>query len=173
MRKIVLYIACSLDGYIARSDGSVDWLFTDQDYGYTGFLASVDTVVMGRKTYDQVLSFGPYPYSGKTSYVVSRSRAGTSDENVVFVGSDITGIVRRLREEDGGNIWLVGGSELIDLFVRERLIDEFIVSIHPVVLGSGIPLFRKEDFETWLTLMKCEQFPGGLVQLHYEIREKS
>ena len=61
MRKIILYIACSLDGYIARSDGSVDWLFTDQDYGYTGFLASVDTVVMGRKTYDQVLTFGPLP----------------------------------------------------------------------------------------------------------------
>ena len=73
MRKIILYIACSLDGYIARSDGSVDWLFTDQDYGYTGFLGSVDTVVMGRKTYDQVLTFGPYPYSGKTGYVVSRS----------------------------------------------------------------------------------------------------
>ena len=153
MRKIILYIACSLDGYIARSDGSVDWLFTDQDYGYTAFLASVDTVVMGRKTYDQVLTFGLYPYSGKTSYVVSRLLAGTRDEHVVFVGSDIAGIVRRLREGDGGNIWLVGGSELIDLFVRERLIDKFVVSIHPVVLGSGIPLFRHPGVETWLTLI--------------------
>jgi dihydrofolate reductase len=173
MRKIVLYIACSLDGYIARTDGSVDWLFTDQDYGYTAFLGSVDTVMMGRKTYDQVLTFGPYPYSGKAGYVVSRSRAGTRDENVVFVGPDIAGFVRRLREEAGRNIWIVGGSELVDLFLKERLIDEFIISIHPVVLGSGIPLFRKEDFETWLTLMKCEQFPGGLVQLHYETRENS
>ncbi len=125
----------------------------------------------GRKTCDEVLTFGPYPYSGKTSYVVSRSRAGTRDENVVFVGSDIVGVVRRLREEAGRNIWIVVGSELVDLFMRERLIDEFIVSIHPVVLGSGITLFRLQAFETWLTLMKCEQFPGGLVQLHYETRK--
>src|SRR6476469_422734 len=112
MRAIQLFIATSLDGYIARTSGAVDWLFTDQDYGYTEFFDQVDTVLMGRKTYDQVLSFGEYPYSGKQGYVFSRTQPQQRDENVEFVGSNGVNFFNTLYQADGQNIWLVGGSEI-------------------------------------------------------------
>ena len=170
MRPVILYIADSLDGYIARTDGRVDWLFSDADYGYTDFLKSIDTIVMGRKTYDQLLTFGEYPYRGKEVYVVSRSRAGQRDENVTFVGEEIVKKIRTLRAGDGNGIWLVGGSQLIRLFRAERLIDEIIVSIHPILLGTGIPLFMPLGLETPLEFVSSESFPSGLVQLRYQVK---
>src|SRR6476646_6661819 len=113
MRSIQLFIATSLDGYIARTSGAVDWLFTDQDYGYTEFSDQVDTVLMGRKTYDQVLSFGEYPYLGKKGYVFSRTQPQQRDENVEFVSSNWVHFLKQLRQPEGQNVWLVGGSELI------------------------------------------------------------
>ncbi len=109
MRKIVLFIASSLDGYIARSNGDIDWLFTDQNYGYTKFLDSIDTVLMGRKTYEQVLTFGEYPYQEKKSYVFTKNLdfQATSDVEVV---TNLESFVNDLRLLDGKNIWLVGGA---------------------------------------------------------------
>jgi dihydrofolate reductase len=174
MRAITLYIASSLDGYIARRDGRVDWLFTDADYGYTDFLGSIGTIIMGRTTYDQLLTFGRYPYGGKEVFVVSRSRAGQKDEHVTFVGLDIAERIRRIRagDEGGKGIWLVGGAQLVRLFVSERLIDEIIISIHPVILGSGIPLFLPQDSETWLDFVNATSFPSGLVQLTYRVKPR-
>ncbi len=167
MRKLILFIACSLDGCIARENGDVDWLFTDQDYGYAEFLSSIDTVLMGRKTYEQVLTFGEYPYQGIEGYVFSRTRGNGRDENAAFVSGDVAGFVRDLKRRPGKAIWLVGGGELVRSFVQHDLIDEYEIFVHPVVLGSGIPLFRSPLPETRLRLERCRTFDTGLVQLTY------
>ncbi len=168
-RKVVLFIASSLDGFIARPDGGIDWLFSDADYGYAAFFDSIDTVVMGRKTYELSLSFGPpYVYQGKASYVFSRTKAGTKDENAEFIAGSPKDFMRPLRAQAGKDIWLVGGAELVRDFLAEDLIDEFIVSIHPVILGAGIPLFPVQGRELSLRFKNSISFGSGLVQLHYE-----
>jgi dihydrofolate reductase len=169
MRKVVLFIASSLDGYIARPSGEIDWLFTDQDYGYSEFLASVDTVLMGRKTYEQVLTFGEYPYEEKKSYIFTHNSALKANKNVKFVGKNVADFVSELRQFNGKNIWLVGGSVLIGDFMSNHLVDELILSIHPIVLGEGIPLFANPITPTALQLTGCEKYNSGLVQLSYDV----
>jgi dihydrofolate reductase len=165
-RKVVLFIACSLDGYIAGKDDDIKWLFDDEDYGYVSFLASIDVVLMGRRTYDLVLQMGPFPYVGKECYVFSRSLMG-GDDNVEFVNQPVKGFLDALRENEGKNIWLVGGSELISHFMQADIVDEFIISVHPRILGSGIPLFKPGTPSYPLRLMGLESFSSGLVQIHY------
>lgn len=165
-RKVVLYVACSLDGYIAGPDGDIRWLFTDQDYGYADFLKRIDSIIMGRKTYDQLLDMGDFPYAGKDCYVFSRSAMG-GDENVEFVNSPVKEFIEGLRANDGKDIWLVGGSELIHDFMLAAIVDEFIISIHPMILGQGIPLFRTGLPTYELQLVNSESFSSGLVQMSY------
>lgn len=167
MNKIKLFVASSLDGYIARTDGSVDWLFIDNDYGYSSFYESVGVVVMGRKTYEQVLTFGDYPYRGKEGIVLSHSKAGQSDAHVRFMAGSLSDLVAELRGLSGQDIWLVGGAELTKDFLAAQLVDELILSIHPVLLGSGISLFVAQQVEQPLALVSCQPFDSGLVQLHY------
>jgi dihydrofolate reductase len=168
MRKVVLFIATSLDGYIADTSGGVDWLFTDQDYGYTVFLETIDSVIMGRTTYEQILSFGEYPYSSKTGFVFSETRSGDRDENVEFVSGDVKSFVENLRQSPGKDIWLIGGGKLVRSFVQENLIDMFIIYVHPIILGAGISLFPSPLSTTHLTFQKSQAFDTGLVQLVYE-----
>ena len=169
-RKVKLFIASSLDGYIAREDGDVSWLFSDADYGYSQFFASIDTVLMGRKTYDKLLGFGiEYPYRGKKSYVFTRSIKRANDPNVEFVSEDAADFVQKLAGSQGGDIWVDGGSEIISALLNAGLIDEIIVSVHPVVLGRGIPLFKNVQRQIDLKLVKSISYPGGLVLLHYEL----
>jgi dihydrofolate reductase len=167
MRKIILFIASSLDGYIARTSGAVDWLFTNQDYGYADFLAGVDTILMGRRTYEQVLSFGEFPYKGIQCFVFSRTRGGERDEYVTFISDNIESFIEGLKNSTGKNIWLVGGLEVIQYFIIHDLIDEFVISVHPIVLGDGIPLFRAPLPMRILSFKKCWAFDTGLVQLTY------
>jgi dihydrofolate reductase len=168
MRRVVLFIATSLDGYIARKDGSIDWLFDDADYGYAAFYASIDTVLVGRRTYEQALGFGVGdPFEGKRTIVFTRTRSGRHDR-AEFTAEDPAALVARLRDEPGADIWLVGGAELVAAFVRERLIDEFVISIHPLLMGAGIPLFAPGAPETPLRSARAETFASGLVQLTYE-----
>ncbi|MFB2968701.1 dihydrofolate reductase family protein [Aerosakkonema sp. BLCC-F183] len=171
MRKIRLYIASSLDGYIARTSGDVDWLFTDADYGYTEFFAQVDTILMGNKTYQQVLGFGEYPYKGKQVFVFSNTLPGQKDNNnVEFVGGDLNEFVNNLRQSPGGDIWLVGGGEIIDYFFKHSLIDELILSIHPIILGDGIPLIGKDaSLQTSLKLKDVKTYDSGLLQVSYDL----
>jgi dihydrofolate reductase len=170
MRKIRLFIASSLDGYIARTSGDVDWLFTDQDYGYTEFLAEVDTVIMGNKTYQQVLSFGEYPYKGKKSFVFSKTLQGETDNNVEFVGGDLKSFINTLRQSSDRDIWLVGGGETIHYFMKHRFVDELILSIHPIILGNGIPLIVKDaSLETALELKNVKSYDSGLLQVFYDL----
>ncbi|HEY9801667.1 MAG TPA: dihydrofolate reductase family protein [Leptolyngbyaceae cyanobacterium] len=168
MRKIILFIASSLDGYIARESGDIDWLFTDQDYGYTEFYAQVDTVIMGNKTYQQVLSFGEYPYQDKEVFIFSRTQSGTTDNNAKFVNSDWLNFIKTLRQSHGHDIWLAGGAQLIHFFLQHHFIDELILSIHPMILGSGIPLIVNDpSLATKLELRNVKTFDTGLVQIFY------
>ncbi|MBW4690548.1 MAG: dihydrofolate reductase family protein [Lyngbya sp. HA4199-MV5] len=169
MRRIILFIAASLDGYIARASGEVDWLFTDQDYGYTEFLASVDTVLMGRKTYEQVLTFGEFPYLEKTCYVFSNDPHFDTAPHAQTVRSDIKAFVEELRQTDGKNIWLVGGAALIQPFIALSLLDELVLSIHPILLGDGVALFHQATLTTFLTLTRSQSYDSGLVQLTYHV----
>ncbi len=173
MRKIKLYIAVSIDGYIAQSDGGVAWLDEipnpDQtDYGYFDFYKSIDTTLMGNATYQQILTFDiPFPYADKTNYVFSRKEQ-VDNEDVKFVRKNVSDFVEELQSQKGGDIWLIGGGQLNAAFLEEGLIDEIIVSIMPIVLGSGMPLFAVQNIKSRFNLKKVVSFQSGVVQTTYE-----
>ncbi len=167
MGKIILYIASSLDGYIARENGGIDWLPQLSDSGYDEFYKSIDTVIMGKKTYDQILTFGEYPYKNKKSFVFTRNDSLTKDENVEFA-SYVEEFTRKLISSSEGNIWLVGGSELFSVFLQHKLVDEIILSVIPIVLRKGIPLFQNINQEVNLKLIKTTEY-GGFVELTYKV----
>jgi dihydrofolate reductase len=172
LRKIKLFIASSLDGYISREDGDIGWLFTDADYGYLKFYNSIDTVLMGRRTYDKALEFNKYPFKNKKSYIFSKNRlAKTKDRDVEFI-SDIIEFVKHILKMKGKDIWLVGGSDIISIFLNANLIDEVILSIHPIILGKGIPLFKNIHRQLDLKLINSGSYTSGLIQSHYEVKKK-
>ena len=166
-RKIILFIASSLDGYIARENGDVDWLFTDADYGYNKFYRGIDTLLFGRKTLDKILEFGSFPYKGKSAFVFTRSQRKSPDDSYRYVTGDILHFTRRLLNKSGKNIWLVGGGEIIAYLLSQNLIDEIILTIHPVILGSGIPFIPGSIPASRFRLIKKQRYKSGLVQLHY------
>ena len=166
MPKVILFIATSLDGYIAGPAGEIDWLFHDADYGYTPFFESVEVLVMGRKTYELALSFGEWPYGDKPAYVFTR-QAPPDDPRVSFVAGDAVGLIAGLRARAAKNIWLVGGEALVATFLQAGLIDEFVISVHPLLLGAGIPLFAPGAPKLELRLAGVTPFASGLVQLRY------
>jgi dihydrofolate reductase len=165
MRKIVLYVATSLDGFIARKNGSVDWLTTfsntKEDYGYKEFLDSVRTVILGNTTYKE---FGA-PYENKKCFVFSRKNTG-KENNITYVNSTIMEFIENLSDNEG-NIWLVGGADIAKEFLKNNLIDEIILTIIPIILGDGIPLFAKGCEEHTLELLNTKSYDTGVVQLHY------
>jgi dihydrofolate reductase len=169
-RKIILFIATSLDGFIAREDGNIDWLFTDQDYGYKEFYDSIDTVLTGRKTYETALLFEAEPYADKECYVFSRLKTSLPGD-VIIVKNDAVELVERLRARPGRHIWLLGGAELVDEFMKHNLIDEFRIFVHPHLLGSGIPLFKSSSREIKLKLLRSQNFSSGLVEMHLRREE--
>lgn len=172
MRKVQLYIAASIDGYIARPDGGIDWLSMvekkGEDYGYGEFISSIDITLMGRKTYEEVLGFGgPFPYMDTKNYVFSRQQRQPDDNPVQHIDEDPAAFVKRLKAQPGGNIWLIGGGQLNTVLLNAGLIDEMILSVIPIVLGEGIPLFGGEPKETKWKLEEHTVFDTGLVQLRY------
>jgi dihydrofolate reductase len=169
MRKIVLFIATSLDGFIAGKDGNTDWLFTDGDFGYNAFYNSIDTTLMGYNTYFYVRRFIQFPYPDKKNYVFTRKHRTTDDNPIEFVLGDVVDFTRKLKREAGKNIWLVGGGQINSILLNADLIDQMIISIHPVALGQGIKLFRDESLKKFrFNLVSHEVFDKGLVQLTYE-----
>ena len=171
-RKLVLYIASSLDGYIATEEHSLDWLFAvegEGDNGISKFYETVDSILMGRVTYDWIMNYekGEFPYKGKECYVFSKSRK-EENEYVTFVNEDIPQFTKNLKNKNGKTIWLVGGGNLLDTFMKEKLVDEIIVTIAPVLIGSGIPLFKNYNFQTSLSLKEINRF-DQFVELHYEV----
>ena len=166
MTKILVYIASSLDGYIARENGDIDWLPESSESSYDAFYKSIDTVIMGKTTYDQVLEFREYPYKDKKSFVFTRT-SENSDDNVEFV-SDIEKFVKDGFPGAGENIWLVGGAKIIASFLKQGAVDKVIITKIPVILCNGIPLFQNIEDEIKLELIKTEKF-GQLVDLHYKV----
>lgn len=171
-RELILYIAASLDGFIAKTDGDLGWLSMveapPEDYGYADFVKTVDTVVMGRKTYEKVLDFGiPWPHKGRKCYVLSGTRSG-SDENVSFFNGGVADLISEIRQAEGAHIYCDGGAELVQALIKHDLIDRYVISIIPVLLGDGIGLFKPGRPEQNLSLVKSVAFSSGLVQLHYE-----
>ena len=173
-----MFIASSLDGFIAREDGSIDWLFTDDDYGYQEFYESVDAVIMGRKTFEKGLELGGgiNPTRNKKNYVFSRNQQSLGgmekDDEVEFVGKDVRKFVEKLVDSSGKDIWLVGGSEIISILLKADLLHDIILSIHPKILGKGIPLFKNTEKEMIRKMVNSKAFDSGLVQLHYTIFKK-
>lgn len=177
MRKISLYIASSLDGFIARTDGSIDWLLQFQnsageDYGYADFLETVDTVLVGWNTYAQILKSGPYPDEVKSVVVFSHARGGTQEGHIRFVSGECRPIVHSLRSLPGKGIWLAGGAGLIRQCLESRLVDELTLTIIPRILGAGIPLFLPQSSAHTARLERVARFANGLVQLSYSLTDE-
>lgn len=174
MSEIILYIAASIDGFIAREDGSVDWLEdlpnpNKLDYGYAGFIDGIDTVVMGRKTYEEVLGFDVgWPYADCRSFILtSREDYKVKTENTEVLHQLDPSSIDKLKARSQKNIWLVGGGQVITEFLNRSLIDEMILFIMPVLLGRGIPLFAGHPKEQLFELIKAEPFETGVVSLTY------
>jgi dihydrofolate reductase len=171
-RKVILYIAMSLDGYIARENSDISWLSfvekTGEDYGYSNFIDTIDTVIMGRKTYEKVMSFGiEFPHKDKKCYVISRTKEGL-DENVEYYSYSLENLITRLKDTEGKNIFVDGGAEVVNELLKIDRIDELIISIIPIFLGSGIRLFKDGRPEQRLKLIESKSFSTGLIQLRYE-----
>ena len=166
-KSLILYIAMSLDGFIAKEDGNLDWLTkyddNSEDYGFKALYDSIETVLIGSITYFQIED----AYEGKEVYVFSNSKNEAKVGNVHFVSGEVVEVFKNLKPDSGG-IWLVGGADLINQFVKVDLIDEYIITIIPTVLGRGISLFDNENPEIDLKLLDVKQYESGLVQLHYE-----
>jgi len=170
-RKVILYIAMSLDGFIAKPDGDISFLSQveqeGEDYGYSAFTETADTVILGRKTYDKVLSMGfDLHYGERKVYVLTRN-PHPATEKITFFSGNIPELFSSLKSQSGKNIYCDGGAETVQQLLQEDLIDEFIISIIPVLLGNGIRLFEKDFPEQKLQLAKSKSFEKGLVQLHY------
>jgi len=174
-RNVVVNIATSADGYIARPDGDLEWLTSrpapEGFYGLNAFMKSVDTKVLGRKTYELSLRMGA-AFDSKSRYVVFSRHVPPTDapSGVEFVNGPIGPFVDSLREQPGKDIWLMGGGEIIASFLDEQAIDEFVISLVPVFIGDGIPLIARRHRHTPLDLHSVEQFEDGLVQLRYHVR---
>lgn len=170
-RKVVLYIAMSVDGYIAKKDDDIAFLdkvdVAGEDYGYEEFSPTVDTIIWGRRTYDKFLSFEleEFPFKDKQVYVLSNTRTG-SDEYVTYV-NDLPKLITQLKQTAGKNIYCDGGGGLVAELLKHDLIDEMIVSVIPYLVGDGIRLFYDGRPEQDLELISSKAYDSGLVQLHY------
>jgi dihydrofolate reductase len=171
MRKVVLGLGISIDGYIARLNGAVDFLFMPKDYSMAPFFATVDTAIMGRKTLDDALKMGgSFGGSSMKTYVFSRSKPPGERDGVVFTNKSPATLVSQLRRRPGKHIWLMGGGELARDFLKADLVDELYIGMVPVLLGEGIPLFPagfpQRDFE----LVENKTYSKGLIALKYRRR---
>lgn len=171
MATVILYISTSLDGYIARADGGLDWLSLveaqDEDYGYAAFFNSIDALVMGEGTYEQIAKSGQWPYRGRPCYVFARNALKPKCKDVHFVTGEPVDIIADIEAKGAKRIWLTGGAFLAATFMRANLIDEYVLSVVPVLLGEGIRLFPPSLPEQVLSLADCRSYSSGLVQLHY------
>jgi dihydrofolate reductase len=180
-RQIIVYIATSADGFIARTDGSVDWLDRSRpkgNYGMGVFLKSIDTVLWGRKTCDMALDFQKKGVPGTAfdtrvkNYVFTRGLLpSAAPAGVEFMNEPIKAFTNRLREKKGKDIWMMGGAGIIASFLDEGQIDEFLIHVIPKFIGEGIPLIKPARRTVPLKLISCTKFPDGVVKLHYVVHK--
>ena len=174
-RKVIVHIGTSADGYIARPDGDLEWLTSRPApkgfYGMNAFTKTIDTKVLGRKTYEMSLQMGA-KFDAKNPHLVFSRRPLPVNvpAGVQFVTDAIGPFVRRLREQPGKDIWLMGGGGIIASFLDEQVIDEFVISVVPVFIGEGIPLIAPRHRHVALELLSTARFDDGVVQLHYRVQ---
>lgn len=178
-RKIIVYIATSADGYIARLDGDVTWLNRRPrtvDYGMRAFYPTIDTILLGRKTYDWALDY--YKKEGRkggmfdtkrTNYVFSRRPPKRAAPGVEFVSEPVKAFAQRLHTTPGKHIWMMGGAELIASFLDAGEIDEFDIHVIPTLIGEGIPLVAPRHRDVPLRLRSARKYPDSVVRLRYEV----
>jgi len=178
MRKIVLDLAVTLDGFIEGVNGEIDWCIMDDDMNFDGFLATVDTIFYGRVSYDAWGNFQPDANASETElnlwknihskkkYVFSNQQR--QENRATFISADIPKKVAVIKNEEGKDIWLYGGASLIKTFIQSDLVDTYRLSVHPIALGSGKPLFENLKDRLKLKLIKTNIFKSGVVQLIYE-----
>ncbi len=176
MRKIIVYIATSADGYIARPDGNVDWLNRERpadNYGMGTFLSSIDTILWGRKTYEVALSMGADQSGGfgpkVRNYVFTSQPRAASVRGLAFVNEPVPAFVARLRAAPGKHIWMMGGGGVIASFLDAGEIDEFIIHVMPTFIGEGIPLIAPRHRNVRLVLKSIRRYPDDVARLHYEV----
>lgn len=177
MRKISLFIATSLDGYIAKPNDDLSFLKLvekeGEDYGYTKFTDTVDTIIIGRRTYDYVIGeigIGHYDNGQRDVYVITRTERPQNGRTIFYTGN-LAELVKELKSKEGKTIYCDGGAEIINELLKLDLIDEFIISIIPVLLGSGTRLFDDGRPEQILEFVEVKTFVTGLTQLHYKRRK--
>ncbi len=174
MRKVIFSLANSLDNYIARKDGAIDWILSGEEAAsaMTEFWKTIDAVVIGRKTYEPVLKSGtPFPtFPGVKNYVLSHTLKESPDKNVEIIEEDVAEFIHRLKTEEGKDIFVMGGGLLAKPLFEANLIDEVGVTIHPVLLGSGIPLFYEINRQVDLELIKSQVFKNGCVSISYRVK---
>ncbi|WP_342514660.1 dihydrofolate reductase family protein [Sporosarcina sp. FSL K6-1522] len=177
-RRIILDLAVTLDGFIEGKNGEVDWCIMDSEMGFNDFLNQIDTILYGRKSYNLWGQYTPKMEDAdaekemwalvhsKEKYVFSRTQKGI-DHKAIFINENIPEEVNKLKNKPGKDIWLYGGASLITTFIDLGLVDEFRLSVHPVILGEGRPLFSDIKQRLNLTLMNTRTFSSGVVQLIY------
>ena len=174
MRKVVFSVANSLDNYIARKDGAVDWLSLGEEVAsmMAEFWKSIDAVVIGRKSYEPLLRSGtPFPtFAGVKNYVLSQTLKETMDKNVELISEDAAEFLRRLKNEEGKDIFVMGGGVLAKELFQANLIDEVALNIQPVLLGAGIPLFHEMSHQIDLELIHCKTYKNGCVSITYRVK---
>jgi dihydrofolate reductase len=164
------YIATSLDGYIAAADGGVDWLqdFQAQDFGFAEFLEDIDTVILGRATYDQVRSFGvDWPYAGKRAVVLTSRPVEDLPDGVEPWNGPVEQLAAKLRAEGGGDAWVVGGASVQRAFLEAGAFDRIELFVIPILLGDGVPLWPRSERQHRLSLTTMKVLEGGVVRLDY------
>lgn len=179
MRKVKLYIALSLDGYIADNNGGVSWLGGQNetyqgDYGYSDFISGIDTVIMGYTTYHQVtteLSPGEWVYEGMMSYVLTHRQMADTGE-IKFINQPLHELVALLKQQEGKAIWICGGASIINQLIEHDLIDEYHLTVMPILLGSGIRLFEEHENQNLLELMSTSSV-NGVLNCIYQRRKAS
>ena len=168
MRNVVLNLAVSLDGFIEGPNREFDWCFTDQDYGMKVFIKRIDAVFMGRKSYEVAMKYhGENPYPHITTYVFSNTLK-EAGQGARIVSGDLAEEVRKIKKQKGKDIWLFGGASLLMSFLNAKLVDEMQLAVHPILLGSGKPLFQGIKGRVPFTTKNAKTYPSGLVQLFYE-----
>ena len=176
MQKIILFTACSIDGYIARPDGNLDWLTNfpnpdNLDHGYNDLLANTSCIIMGRKTYEEIVGFGiEWPYKGIPTYILTaNSEFNCKTPDTLILSGNLVEKVHRIRSEQEKNIWLAGGGQVVKYFLQNGLIDRMIISVIPIILGEGIPLFPGKSKETKFKLIENQLFSTGIINLTFDI----
>lgn len=168
MRSIILNLALSLDGFIEGPNGEFDWCFTDQDYGMTPFLSQTDTILMGRRSYETLLGMGEDHFPQHQKFVISRNLE-TVEAPYRLLRGEGDDMAREIKAQAGKDIWLFGGAELTTTLLEAGLVDEFMLAVHPLLLGSGKLLFPTLSKRIPLQLQRAETFSSGLVQLFYRL----